>query len=102
MPNVIDIINGDIRKRTEATAAVAIVASVVIPVEVVMIILRLFKIGLGALGRIIVVAVSYRLLTCRLKPAEWITWHIERNMYFIYSMKRPVASNFKQKLNVIG
>ena len=55
---IIDPINPNIRQRTEATAAVAIVAGLVIPLGILMIILRLCKISAGALGRIIVIAVN--------------------------------------------
>ena len=54
----IDPRNPNIRQRTEATAAVAIVAGLVIPLGIFMIILRLCKISAGALGRIIVIAVN--------------------------------------------
>ena len=53
-----NIYQNNIRTRTEATIALAVAAGVVIPVGVVVILLRLFKIRLGALGRIIVVLVS--------------------------------------------
>ena len=55
---IIDRINSNIRQRTEAAAAVAVVAGLVIPFGVFMIILRLFKISVGALGRIIVIVVN--------------------------------------------
>ena len=62
---VIDALNDNIRQRTEATAAVAIVSGVVIPLGILMIVLRLFKISLGALSRIIVVVVcTIHLLCC--------------------------------------
>lgn len=57
-PDAIDAVNSNIRQRTEATAGVAIVAGLIIPLGIIMIILRLFKISLGALGRIVVIAVS--------------------------------------------
>ena len=47
----------NIRTRTEATAALAVAAGVVIPMGVIIILLRLFKIRLGALGRLIVILV---------------------------------------------
>ena len=54
---LIDHLNDNVRQRTKVTAAVAIASGVVIPLEILMIVLRLFKISLGALGRIIVVVV---------------------------------------------
>ena len=57
VPDIIDDINSNIRQRTEATAAVAIASGVVIPLGILMIVLRLFKISLGALSRIIVAVV---------------------------------------------
>ena len=54
----IDQVNSNIRQRSEATAAMAVVAGLIIPLGIFMIILRLFKISVGALGtRIIVIAV---------------------------------------------
>lgn len=47
----------NIRTRTEATAALAVAAGVVIPMGIIIILLRLFKIHLGALGRVIVILV---------------------------------------------
>lgn len=61
-PDIIDAINSNIRQRTEATAAVAVVAGLVIPLGIFMIILRLCKISAGALGRIIVIAVNLHFL----------------------------------------
>ncbi|MCG8624793.1 MAG: hypothetical protein MJE68_22700 [Proteobacteria bacterium] len=57
-PDIIDQVNSNIRQRSEATAAMAVVAGLVIPLGIFMIILRLFKISVGALGRIIVIAVN--------------------------------------------
>ena len=57
-----NLYQNNIRTRTEATAALAVAAGVVIPVGIAVILLRLFKIRLGALGRIIVVLVSILLL----------------------------------------
>ena len=57
-PDIIDQFNSNIRQRSEATAAVAVVAGLIIPLGIFMIILRLFKISVGALGRIIVIAVN--------------------------------------------
>jgi predicted acyltransferase (DUF342 family) len=49
--------DNNIRTRTEATASLAVAAGVVIPIGIVIILLRLSKIRLGALGRIIVILV---------------------------------------------
>ena len=57
-PDAIDLVNPNIRQRSEATAAMAVVAGLIIPLGIFMIILRLFKISVGALGRIIVIAVN--------------------------------------------
>ena len=50
-------ISNNIRQRTEATAALAIVSGVIIPLGILMIILHFFKISLGAFGRIIIAVV---------------------------------------------
>ena len=59
VPDIIDQVNSNIRQRSEATAAMAVVAGLVIPLGIFMIILRLFNISIGALGtKIIVIAVN--------------------------------------------
>ncbi|MCG8624188.1 MAG: hypothetical protein MJE68_19615 [Proteobacteria bacterium] len=52
-----NLYQNNIRTRTEATAALAVAAGVVIPMGVIIILLRLFNISLGALGRLIVILV---------------------------------------------
>ena len=71
-PEIIDEVNPDIRQRTEATAAVAVVAGLIIPLGIFMIILRLFKIGIGALGRIVVITVS---TTTAVQPRVLVHYH---------------------------
>ena len=62
---ILDLLdNNNIRQRTEITAAVAIVSGVVIPLGILMIVLRLFKISLGSLGRIIVLVVRIQSIYC--------------------------------------
>ena len=73
-PFITNFDNNHIQTRTEATAALAIAAGVAIPVGIVMIILRLFKISLGALGRIIVILVCILYCNNYLYPLHF-TYH---------------------------
>ena len=57
LQNFINSRNGNLRLRTEAAAGVTVAAGIIIPVEIIMIFLRLFKINLGTCGRLIVVLV---------------------------------------------
>lgn len=54
---IIDTLSPDVRQVTTASVALAIASGVVIPMEIVMIVLRFFKIKLGIFGRIIVIVV---------------------------------------------
>lgn len=51
-------INDEIRQKTQATGAVAVVAGAFIPVGAVMLILNFFNINTGSLARIIVIVIS--------------------------------------------
>ena len=65
VPDIIDQVNSNIRQRSEATAAMAVVAGLIIPLGIFMTILRLFKISVGAFGtKIIVIAVNNSLYGC--------------------------------------
>ena len=55
----IDSFSPDVRKMIQAVVAVAIVSGVFIPLEIVVILLRLLGISLGKLGRVIVILVIY-------------------------------------------
>lgn len=55
----IDLLSPDVRKMTEAVVAVAIVSAVFIPLEIVVVILRLLKLNLKTFGRIIVILVIH-------------------------------------------
>ena len=73
VPDLIDEVNSNIRQRSEATGAMAMVAGLIIPLGMLIIILRLFKISAGALGRIIVVAVNLIPKSCML--LQWSKLH---------------------------
>ena len=53
----IDVVNENLLQRTGAAAAMAVVAGIIIPVEISMVFLRLFQIKLGAFGRVLVILV---------------------------------------------
>ena len=53
----IDGFSPDVRKMIQAVVAVAIVSGVFIPLEIIVILLRLLGISLGKLGRVIVILV---------------------------------------------
>lgn len=55
--SIVDGLNDDLRLRTEAAAGLAVAAGIIIPLEIIMVFLRLFKIKLGAFGRILAVVV---------------------------------------------
>ena len=55
--NIVDLANDNLRQRTEAAAGLAVAAGIIIPLEIIMVFLRLFKIKLGAFGRILAVLV---------------------------------------------
>ena len=53
----VDFLNDDLRQRTEAAAALTVAAGIIIPLEIIMVFLRLFKIKLGSFGRILAILV---------------------------------------------
>lgn len=56
---IIDVASADILEVTAAAAALAIVSALIIPMEILMIVLRLCKFKLGIFAKIIAIVVSH-------------------------------------------
>ena len=85
-PDVIDEENSNIRQRSEATGAVAMVAGLIIPLGILMIILHLFKISTGDFGRIIVIAVNLIPYSCML-----LQWSTVNRKYFMSKIFHAIS-----------
>ena len=57
---IIDTASSDLLQATTAAAAMAIVSALIIPVEILMIVLRLCRFKLGIFAKIIAVVVSHQ------------------------------------------
>ena len=56
---IIDVASPDVRQATAAAVALAIASGLIIPMEILMVVLRIFKFKLGIFGKIIVFVVSH-------------------------------------------
>ena len=56
---IIDVASADVRQATAAAAALVIVSALIIPMEILMIVLRICKFKLGIFAKIIAIVVGH-------------------------------------------